>query len=105
MNLHLGDIHVIRTFDNEEIVFPDDDFYLIAYGGYGAAPQDFITRRGYKQDGESEIDILLNRRNISLQIFQSKACDRATYWSNRAKLQDLFRPNRGGPLTIILETP
>lgn len=103
--LQLGDVIHIETFDGNELWFTDQDFKLIAYGNLGAAPTSFITRRGYKQHGSTEVDYLLDPRTISVELFRSKACDRQLYWDNRSALHDFLRPNRNGPITFTLRTP
>jgi len=104
-NNQLGDLLHIETFDGQELFFGDPDFKLLAYGNLGAPPTNFITRQGYKQNGVTEVDYLLAPRQISVEIFRSKACDRQTYWDNRLALHEFLRPNRNGPLTFTLRTP
>lgn len=101
----LGDLIHIETADGNELFFGDPDFRLLTYGGLGAASTQFITRRGYKQNGSTEIDYLLQPRTITIELWRSPACDRQTYWDNRKALHDFLRPNRNGPLTFTLRTP
>lgn len=101
----LGDVIHIATADGNELYFTDQDFKLLAYGNLGAPPTQFITRRGYKQNSETEVDYLLNPRTISVELWRSPACDRQTYWDNRSELHDFLRPNRNGPITFTLRTP
>jgi hypothetical protein len=105
MSEQLGDVIHIATFDGNELFFTDQDFKLLAYGNLGAPPTQYITRRGYKQNGSTEVDFLLEPRTISVEIFRSKACDRQTYWDNRLALHEFLRPNRNGPITFTLRTP
>lgn len=105
MTEQYGDLIHIRTHDGQELFFGDPDFRLPTYGGLGAPPTQFITRRGYKQNSQTEIDYLLNPRTITVELWRSPACDRQTYWDNRAALHQFLRPNRGGPLTFTLRTP
>lgn len=105
MTNQLGDVIHIETADGNELFFTDDDFKLLAYGNLGAPPTEFITRRGYKQDGATEVDYLLQQRTVSVELWRSAACDRQTYWDNRAALHEFLRPNRNGPLTFTLRTP
>lgn len=105
MTNQLGDVIHIATADGNELFFTDQEFKLLAYGNLGAAPTEFITRRGYKQDGATEVDFLLQPRTISVDLYRSKACDRQTYWDNRLALHEFLRPNRNGPITFTLRTP
>lgn len=101
----LGDVIHIETADGNELFFTDQEFKLLAYGNLGAPPTEFITRRGYKQNGSTEVDFLLQSRSISVEIWHSAACDRQTYWDNRLTLHEFLRPNRNGPITFTLRTP
>lgn len=105
MSEQLGDVIHIETFDGEELFFTDDNVKLLAYGNLGAPPTNFITRQGYKQNGVTEIDYLLQPRSISVELWRSGECDRQTYWDNRRELHDFLRPNRNGPLTFTIRTP
>lgn len=102
---YMGDVHIIRTFDGQELVLPDSENKLIAYGNYGAPPIHHITRRGYKQDGSTKIDYTILERNLSIELWRAPACNRSVYWQNRLALHDLLRPNRGGSLELILTIP
>lgn len=105
MTEQYGDVIHIETFDGNELFFTGDDVRLLAYGNLGAPPTDFITRKGYKQNGVTEVDYLLQPRNITVELWQSGECDRQTYWDNRKALHDFLRPNRNGPLTFTIRTP
>lgn len=105
MTEQYGDVLHIETFDGNELFFTDNDVKLIAYGNLGAPPTNFITRQGYKQNGMTEVDFLLQPRNITVELWRSGDCDRQTYWDNRKALHDFLRPNRNGPLTFTLRTP
>lgn len=105
MSEQLGDVIHIETFDGNELWFTDPDVKLLAYGNLGAPPTEFITRRGYKQNGSTEVDFLLQSRSISVELWHSGECDRQTYWDNRAALHEFLRPNRNGPITFTLRTP
>lgn len=105
MSDQLGDVLHIETFDGEELWFTDPDVKLLAYGNFGAPPQEFITRRGYRQNGSTEVDLLLQSRTISVELWHSPACDRQNYWDVRSELHDFLRPNRNGPITFTLRTP
>lgn len=100
-----GDVLQILTHDGNELVFLSDDVRLLAYGNFGAPPTSYITRRGYRQNGATEIDFLLQSRTISVELWHSPACDRQTYWNIRKELHDFLRPNRNGAMTFTLQTP
>lgn len=101
----VGDVVQITTFDGDTLVLIRDDVKLLAYGNLGAPPTQFITRRGYKQNGATEIDFLLDPRTISVELWHSPACSRQDYWDVRKELHDFLRPNRNGPITFTLQTP
>lgn len=100
-----GDVIHIETADGNELFFTDANVKLLAYGNLGAPPTNFITRKGYKQNGVTEVDFLLEPRNITVELWRSGECDRQTYWDNRKELHDFLRPNRNGPLTFTIRTP
>lgn len=99
MNM-LGDLHVLETGDGETFVI-DDPWFFPVYGGYGAPPINYETRRGYRQHGVTEIDFFLQPRTITIEIYRVGVKDRAYYWQIRNELLDFLRPNRG-PLTLTL---
>lgn len=105
MSEQYGDLIHIATADGNELFFGDQDVKLLAYGNLGASPTNFITRKGYKQNSVTEVDFLLQPRTISVELWRSPACDRQTYWDNRAALHEFLRPNRNGPLTFTLRSP
>lgn len=105
MTEQYGDVIHIETFDGNELFFTDNNVKLLAYGNLGASPTNFITRQGYKQNGVTEVDYLLQPRSITVELWRSGECDRQTYWDNRRELHDFLRPNRNGPLTFTLRTP
>lgn len=100
-----GDVLQITTHDNTTLVLINDDVRLLAYGNIGAPPTQFITRRGYLQDGVTEVAFVLQQRTINVQLWHSPACDRQTFWDYRAELLNFLRPNRNGPMTFTIRTP
>lgn len=101
----IGDVLSITTYDNKSLFFTDADVRLLSFGNLGAPSTQFITRRGYKQNGATEVDFLLDPRTITVELWHSPSCDRQTYWDVRKELHDFLRPNRNGPLTFTLRTP
>lgn len=97
-----GDLLVLTTYDNKSLTLPDGSFTVGILGGAGAPPTSFITRQGYKQSGETEVSYNLGRRSLTLQLHRNAGCSRQLYWSNRAELHDILRPDRGGPMTLTL---
>lgn len=100
-----GDLLMITTYDNKQLILVNPDVKLLAYGNLGASPTQLITRRGYRQNGETEVDYLLQSRTISVELWHAPACDRQDYWDVRKELHDFLRPNRNGPMTFTLRTP
>jgi len=105
MTNQAGDVLSITTYDGNELVLINPDVKLLAYGNLGAPPTQFITRRGYRQNGATEVDFLLQPRSISVELWHSPACDRQTYWDTRQELHNFLRPNRNGPMMFTLRTP
>lgn len=102
-----GDLLSIETFDGETLVFNAGETSILSYGNFGAPPTNFITRRGYKQDGVTELDYFLEPRTWTLTLHHSgptSDVDRERYWAIRQQLHDFLRPNRGGPLKFTLIT-
>lgn len=99
------DVQSFTTFDGEELILANqagDSLFAISYGNYGMPPVEYLTRRGYKQDGSTVIDYTVNDRSILITFYQVTACTREQYWQYRAALIDFFRPNRGGALTLLV---
>lgn len=104
-NGQLGDVIKLTTFDGNTVYFNDGVLTLMDYGQWGAPPTEFITRRGYKQNGVTEVDYTLNVRDIPLEIHKAAACSRQAYWDRRSELLNFMRPNRNGPMTLTIRTP
>lgn len=105
MSSPLGDILYLETHDGKILYSPDDDIRFLVYGGFGAPPVDFITRRGYRQHGALVVDYFLQPRIISIEIWHEPACSRQEYWDIRSELHEFLRHNRGGPITLVLREP
>lgn len=100
-----GDLLSITTFDGKTVYFLDQQIRAQLYGGFGAPPTDYQTRRGYQQDGVQEVYFTLSPRTVDLQIWYAPGIDRQKYWDNRNILHEFFRPNRNGPMTLTLKQP
>jgi len=100
-----GDVIFITTHDGNSLYLVNEDVKLLAYGNLGAPSTQFITRRGYLQNGQTEVAYTLSPRTISVELWRSPACDRQTYWDTRKELHDYLRPNRNGPMIFTIQTP
>lgn len=100
------DTHTFTTADGGKLVIGNNqpDLFILSYGSYGAPGIEYLTRRGYKQDGATVVDLTLTTRPISITFHRNPECTRKNYWIARAALIDLFRPNRGnnGAVTYTL---
>lgn len=95
-----------RTFDDQAFIMPSEIFgYEVFPGNFGAPPTDFTLRRGYKQDGQTEVEFTLSPRQFDVAFWRAPACDRQTYWANRLALLEFFRPNRNGPMRFTVIQP
>lgn len=101
-----SDIHILEAFDGKSLVLPAPaEYAMINYGDFGMPPVNFITRRGFKQTGETFLDYSVGKRTITLEIDRQACDDREAYWRFRAELHDLLRHNRGGLMTYTLIQP
>lgn len=101
----IGDLHSLTTYDGKQTFFPDDQQAFLVFGHYGAPPTEFQTRRGFRQDGATEVGYILNPRRLNVQLWRAPSCSRQAYWDMRAALHEFLRPNRGGPLVLTLRQP
>lgn len=98
----------LTTQDGREEVFgstTQDKINLMSWNGFASPPVQWITRRGYKQHGLTEIDYLLDAREIQIELFQTGNLNRETYWAERKRFIDLVRHNRGGPMILTIYLP
>ena len=95
----------LQTFDGKSLYFLDAQIRAYLYGGFGAPPTDYQTRRGYQQDGVLEVNLTLQPRSVSMMVFYAPDCSRDKYWANRLSLHEILRPNRNGPMTLTLKQP
>lgn len=97
------DTLTLTTYDGQSFTMPNSVFAFEVFpGGFGAPPTQFATRQGYQQHGVTEIGYTLQPREIDLEFWRASACDRLTYWTNRAELLDFLRPNRNGALVLTV---
>lgn len=69
------------------------DKFVWGFAGEGLPPIEYITQRGPFQQGETAIDYRLRPRMVTL-IHRRNANCRDDYWTNRALIQNILRPNR-----------
>lgn len=101
-----GDSYKFETDDGKLLEFPSDDQFLIEYGNFGAPPVEFVTRRGYKQHGVTEVDYFLQPRSLEFHIHHNAVSgNRNDYWDLRNELVDFFRHSRGGPILFTVIMP
>lgn len=105
IDAQLGDLHILETADGEKLYLDKSEVGFLVYGGYGAPPINYQTRKGYKQHGATEVDYTLEIRAVTVVMWRKAACSRQEYWDMRGELHNILRPNRGGPLTLTLRTP
>lgn len=101
-----GDTLQFETADGKLLVLPSSIFgYEVTPGNFGLPSTNYITRQGYKQHGVTEVDYILGQRDFEIDFWRAPACDRVTYWANRAELVNFFRPNRNGQITFTVIQP
>ena len=80
--------------DGQTFRFDDRmDRFLLSETGYGMPPIEYLSQRGPFQHGDTIYDYRLARRVIQL-VERSNACSRNEYYSHRAEILDMLRPNR-----------
>lgn len=89
--------------------FDAGDRFLISEEGLGLPPVEYITQKGPFQHGENLVDYRLGVRTIQLLLRQD-TCSRFDYWTSRASLLNMVRPNRYvgsdfGPGTLRKKLP
>jgi hypothetical protein len=95
----------LETADGELYSMQDgtDRIVLSTPGQMGLPPIDYITQKGYKQDGETELGFRLQPRTLSVN-FRHDGCSRDEYWQVRSAILDIVRPNRNGQMTFTFVT-
>jgi hypothetical protein len=99
------EVFSLTTADGNTLYFTGGIFSLKDWGSFGSPPTEFLTKRGYKQDGATELGYLLGGRDVQISLYRASTTDRNEYWANRAELLDFLRPNRNGPLTLTVLRP
>lgn len=99
-------LYSITTDDGYTESFADDESQaLVSVGNLGASPVDFQVFRGYKHHGEREFGYSLKPRSIAIDLWAEHESTRQAYFDLRARILDLMRPNRGGPMTLTVLLP
>lgn len=70
-----------------------DKTFLLSSSGHGMAPINYRTSKGPFQSGETPLDFVLTPRIVQY-IHRISTCNREQYWIERARIQNLLRPNR-----------
>lgn len=103
---NLPELHSLHTFDGNSLYFNrNSNVRFRVFGNYGAPATDWITQRGYRQHGVTEVDYFLGPRVVSVDLYRDPAHNRQAYWDARLALIDFLRPNRGGPMTFTVQHP
>jgi hypothetical protein len=94
--------------DGQTYQFDDQvDQWLLTINNQGMPPIEHITTRGVFQHGETWRDYRLRPRTLRLtHLRETGTADRADFWTARADILNLLRPNRGtslGSLRKILD--
>lgn len=92
--MFLKEVQSIETVDGKKLFFTGE-YYLRAFANFGMAPVRYITQAGYRQIGETVRDFTLETRSIPISIYTTQNMERSEYWRERARILDIFRPNRG----------
>jgi hypothetical protein len=100
---YIGELYQFKTADNVTLNL-SGHVWMQDFGGFGLANFDYQTRVGYKQTGSTEIDFRGTDRSFNVNIYRRGIANRADYWTERKRLIDIFRPNRGGLLTMTIIT-
>lgn len=100
----LGDLHSLTTGDGIVTIFSDEK-RVMAFGNYGMPPLEYVTSRGYRQHGETEIDYFLQSRALEITLYVIGQPNRQAYWDLRSELLDIIRPNRQGAMTLTVKRP
>lgn len=87
------EFHQYITPDGVTFDFKSGEKFIMQETGTGMPEIKYITQRGPMQHGESVYDYRLEPRVIQM-VFRHNAYNRDDFWTNRANLLDMLRPNR-----------
>lgn len=102
-----GEVVKMQTFDGHELYlngFMESVRFLVA-GGFAMPPVNFTTFRGYRQVGSTLQAPVAAPRPVTVDMWVQPKASRAQYWEARRAVEDFFRVNRGGPLTLFVILP
>lgn len=100
----IGELYSITAADGLVYYLTDGQgrFVVSTIDSAGLPPVDYLTRRPYKADRLVEEGYRLNPRSFSIAYQFVQDCGRDEYWTARAELLNVVRPNRGDALTVTL---
>lgn len=78
---------------------------FVSIQGLGAPVIDFQTSQGYKQHGQRLVSYALQPRRIAVNLWAEHETSKQEYFDLRARMLDLMRPNRGGPMILTILLP
>jgi len=78
---------------------------FLSISGLGAPIIDFQVSKGYKQHGQRLVTYSLQPRRIAVQLWAEHETSKQEYFDLRARMLDLMRPNRGGPMVLTILLP
>ncbi len=84
---------IIDPLGNRFVLKDGRNKFVLSEFGEGQPPIEYLTTSGPFQDGETVRDYRLRPRILILGI-RWQGCDRDGYWSRRAELLNILRPNR-----------
>ena len=85
----VGELFEIQNNAGDVLEF-NQRIYMPVYSNFGAPRIEYQTRRGYKQDGSTPLDLVLSDRRLSIQLYHEKVPDRSDWWDLRRSLIDFF---------------
>lgn len=98
---YIGEAYKFQTADGESLSIAGK-VSLRGFASFGIPNIAYETRRAYKQDGETLIDFRLDSKSIVLDLYHDGNKSRSEYWQARQDLINIFRPNRGGAVTLFI---
>lgn len=104
----VGELFKLENSRGDVLEF-NQDIYMPVYQGFGTPRIDYVTRKGYQQDGATLIDSSLGERIINIEIFQQSTGSgdvaRQLWWDLRKQLVAFFRAEVGSPIALTILQP
>lgn len=101
----MAELYSLETHDGSKLFAPTSEVIFPILGGLGMPDINYLTSRKFRQEGETEVDFLLDPRTIDFGFRRGPACSRQEWWDNRTAILEIFRYNRGGPLKLTIIQP